>query len=199
MSLLFETISIRDGLAEHLPWHQDRMEASIQALYGKRSDFSLAEIIRVPAEACQGQFRCRIDYDTVISRIDFQPYLLKEINTLKMIDDNEIDYSYKYNNRDRIDELFGNRGSADDILIVKNGFITDSSTANIIFNDGRRWLTPSMPLLEGTCRARLLDLGIIYEARIKNTDLHLYKEARLINAMRNPEYSATIPVGNIYY
>jgi len=199
MSLLFETISIRDGLAEHLPWHQDRMESSMRTLLGKKPDFTLSEIIRVPPEARQGHFRCRIDYDTEISKIDFQPYHLKEINTLKMIDDHDIDYPFKYNNRDRIDELFAMRGFADDILIIRNGFITDTSTANIIFLDGRRWLTPSQPLLEGTCRARLLDLGIIHEARIKSSDLPQFKEAKLINAMRKPEYTGTIPVKNIAY
>ncbi|MFH1119995.1 MAG: aminotransferase class IV [Bacteroidota bacterium] len=199
MCLLFETISIQGGVAENLPWHQDRVDASIRALFGKRPDFSLAEIIRVPPEARLGHFRCRIDYNTDIEKTEFQPYHLKEINSLRMVEDNEIEYPYKFNNRDRLDKLTGLRGDAGDILIVRNGFITDTSTANIIFNDGRRWLTPAMPLLAGTCRARLLDLGIIHEAKIKSSDLHLFLEAKLINAMRKPENSSAVPIEKISY
>jgi 4-amino-4-deoxychorismate lyase len=197
MSLLFETISIRDGVAENLPWHQERIEASIRALFGRGTDFSLAEIIRIPHYARHGHFRCRIDYDTDICKIDFQPYVPKEINTLRIIEDNDIEYSFKYNKRDRIDELFGMRGTADDIMIVKHGLIMDSSVANFIFYDGHRWMTPSTPLLGGTCRARLLDLGFIHEARIKITDLSLFREVKLINALRKPEHSVAIPVKNI--
>jgi 4-amino-4-deoxychorismate lyase len=197
MSLLFETISIRDGLKENLPWHQERLEICYREIFGKRPDFNLSEVIRIPKEAQHGHFRCRIDFEREIKKIEFQPYISKEINTLRLITDNDINYHHKFTDRSQLDKLFEMRDECDDILIVKNGFITDSSFANIIFRDGKHWLTPAEPLLPGTCRARLLDLGYISEAKIRVTDLSLFKEAKLINALRGINDSNSIPIRNI--
>ena len=197
MCLLFETISIRNGMAENLPWHQERLEASYRSLFGKTPDFKLAEVIRLPLDCRHGHYRCRINYDQDIKDINFYPYSLKEIYSLRLVEDNFADYPHKFANRTRLDQLFDLRNGADDVLIVKNGMITDTSFANIVFWDGRRWLTPTEPLLPGTCRARLMDFGFIAESNIKPSDLRHFKEAKLINAMRGIESTQPIPVGNI--
>jgi 4-amino-4-deoxychorismate lyase len=81
-------------------------------------------------------------------------------------------------------------------LIVKNGFITDTSSANILFYDGRDWVTPSTPLLMGTCREKLLRGGKIREENIKRDDIYKFKHFRLINAMIG-ENLLPIPIINI--
>ena len=81
-------------------------------------------------------------------------------------------------------ELFAKKGSCDDVIIVRNGLITDSSYANLIFFDGREWITPKVPLLEGTCRARLLASGKIKTGNIGIKELSAFKGFKLINAMR---------------
>jgi len=197
MSLLFETISIRNGMAENLPWHQERFEFSYHAFFGRMPDFTLFEVLHVPVNARQGHFRCRIDYDKVVKKISFNPYFEREVNKLRMVTDNSIDYRHKLANRSQLDVLFELRNDCDDVLIVKNGLISDTSVANIILWDGRRWLTPAVPLLPGTCRTRLLDYGLIHEAKIKPSDLHLFKEVKLINAMRDMDETKALPVGNI--
>jgi len=68
-------------------------------------------------------------------------------------------------------------------LIVKNGEVTDASFANIVFYDGKKWVTPKNPLLQGTQRAWLLDSGMITEAIITPGDLPGFIEARIINSM----------------
>ena len=70
----------------------------------------------------------------------------------------------------------------EDIIIVKNGFVTDSSFSNLIFFDGKEWYTPSTPLLKGTTRARLLNEKKITERVIKIEDIKNYKSISLINA-----------------
>ena len=72
----------------------------------------------------------------------------------------------KLRQRGKLNELFAKKGSCDDVIIVRNGLITDSSYANLIFFDGREWITPKVPLLEGTCRARLLASGKIKTGNI---------------------------------
>ena len=63
-------------------------------------------------------------------------------------------------------EMLDKKGDCDDILIIRNGLITDMSYANVAFFDGTQWLTPRIPLLAGTCRERLLETGPIREADI---------------------------------
>ena len=52
------------------------------------------------------------------------------------------------------------RGACDEILIIKDGHITDTSISNIVFRlpDGW-WLTPFTPLLKGIMRTYLLESG----------------------------------------
>lgn len=197
MSRLFETISIRNGAAENLKWHQLRLESSYLALFGQSPDFSFETDLKIPEEYRKGHFRCRVDYDLQIREIRFTPYHKKEIKSLKLVEDNGIDYRYKFSDRRQLDELYEMRGNCDDVLIVKSGMITDTSFANVVLWDGRRWLTPSEPLLPGTCRARLLENGLISEANIKATDLNLFKELRLINALRGIDDMESIPARNI--
>ena len=72
---------------------------------------------------------------------------------------------------------------ADDILIIKNELVTDTSIANIAFFDGKKWLTPKTPLLKGVTRTRLLDNSEIFEADIHFRELKKYKKVALLNAM----------------
>jgi 4-amino-4-deoxychorismate lyase len=76
------------------------------------------------------------------------------------------------------------RGGSDDILIIKNGMVTDTSYSNVIFRDKiGNWVTPSTCLLKGTRRLNLLKNRIITETDIRVSDLKYYNEIRLINAM----------------
>jgi 4-amino-4-deoxychorismate lyase len=194
---LFETISIRDGVAENLSWHQQRLEATYKTLFGTAPGFVLAEAVVIPSECRQGHFRCRLDYSRQIREISFTPYQIKEITSLQIVEENAVDYPHKFADRRQLDQLYAMRSNCDDVLIVKNGLITDTSYANVILWDGRQWFTPSEPLLPGTCRARLIHNNLISEATIKASELHLFKELKLINAMRGIEDMKAIRFSNI--
>ncbi len=89
--------------------------------------------------------------------------------------------------------------NADDVLIVKNGLLTDTSYANIAFFDGVQWLTPATPLLAGTRRQQLLEQGVITEATLHPSDLKQFKFAKLMNAMLTWAESPLISVENIRF
>lgn len=197
MYRLFETLCIRNGIAENLPWHRQRLESSYRTLFGKAPEFDLEEIINVPPGYRRGIFRCRLDYDRHHWKIQFTPYVLKEIESLQLVEDNTIDYHHKYTDRNQLDALFALRGQCDDVLVIKDGRITDTSMANVILWNGQEWLTPATPLLEGTCRARLLSQGKIRASEIGAADLWSFSEVRLINAMRGLEDGNGISTGNI--
>lgn len=130
-----------------------------------------------------GLYKCRVVYREQIETIEFIPYEAKHIQSLKLIHDHEIDYAYKFEDRSRINILLEQRQFCDDILIIKNGLVTDSSFSNIIFFDGYKWVTPRTPLLKGTMRQFLLEAAEIKEETITIQDIPSFKTFRLINAM----------------
>ena len=79
--------------------------------------------------------------------------------------------------------LFALRGEADEVVIIRNGLLTDTSYSNIALFDGRHWVTPRQPLLRGTMRQSLLDAGVLTEQDIKAEDWSSYRRVSLINAM----------------
>lgn len=184
MYQLVETIKINNGTPENLEFHYRRMKKALSELYGIRKCFDLNAILKVPYNLSAEIVKCRIVYDTEIRETTFQPYVIRPVNSLRLVEDNEIEYRYKYADRSTLEALFEKRGSCDDILIIKDGFVTDTYYANIVFRstDGD-WVTPESCLLKGTRRTSLLKKKLIKEAVIRVSDLNKYTEARLINAM----------------
>lgn len=128
-------------------------------------------------------YKCRILYDTQIHKIEFVPYTFKIINSLQLVHVHHLDYSHKFADRSALQSLLQKKGKADEILIVQNGFITDTSYSNVAFFDGLQWFTPAKPLLRGTKRAALLEQKKIIEADIRVEDLKDFQKMQLINAM----------------
>lgn len=56
-----------------------------------------------------------------------------------------IDYTYKSAGREPLNCLFALRGACDDILIVKQGLLTNTSIANIALSDGTHWYAGTSP------------------------------------------------------
>lgn len=198
MCRLVETIRSEDGRLNNLEFHNERMMKTLFELFGLKKDIDLARIISVPTLAIRGVFKCRVEYDNEIRKIEFIRYSLKSVRSLKIVEDNTIEYSYKFKDRRTIERLWEKRNECDDILIIKNGFITDTSYANVIFRDmSGVWHTPSTYLLPGTRRAYLLHRSKIKETKIHYHDLKNYIELKLINAMLGMEDIKGIPIRNI--
>jgi 4-amino-4-deoxychorismate lyase len=198
MSLLVETIRIENGIILNISFHNERMIRSLYNIYGLMRKPELEKIIEVPPSASQGIYKCRLIYDDKSTKVEFLPYELRPVKSLKIVFSDEICYPYKYTNRDKINRLFEMRGECDDILIVKYGKLCDSSYANVVLMDtGGSWVTPSACLLPGTRRANLLKNGFVKEADVSYSDLSKYIELKLINAMINIDETEGIPVSNI--
>ncbi len=128
---------------------------------------------------------------------EFIPHEYRPVKSLKLVENNEIDYHFKYSDREKLNLLFELRGNCDDILIVKNGLITDSFVANVVLFDGLSWWTPDTPLLPGTQRSRLLQQKKIGKCRITPADLSKYQKIGLINAMQDLEEMPVIVINKI--
>lgn len=192
MFRLVETIKLQNRQLQHIEWHNRRFNETRNQLFGLNEPVDLQEIIKIPALFQNCIYKCRVLYGKNIEAIEFLPYTPRDVKTLKLVEDNEIDYTYKYENRQVLNRLLTLKGEADDILIVKNGFITDTSYSNIVFFDGKKWFTPETFLLNGTQRQRLLADGIIQETRIAPNDLKCFTKVKLINAML--DFETTPPV-----
>jgi 4-amino-4-deoxychorismate lyase len=173
------------------------MKRAAFELFGKPLDFNLTDLIAIPDEYQTGLFRCRVLYSSQIEKIEFLPHRYRKIESLKLIENNAIDYHLKYTDRSTLQYLFERKEECDDILIIKNGCITDSFAANTVFYDGETWWTPDTPLLEGTQRERLLKQGKIRLGRITPASLSKYIKVGLINAMQDLENMPLIAIENI--
>lgn len=189
-----EVICINDGQPLHLSYHLKRMEKTVRDIYHQ----PMPELqLEIPDEARKGRFKCRIEYADAILSVAFSPYKQKQRRSVALVCDDHICYSYKSTDRRRLDYLV-QQAKVDDVIIVRNGMITDASYCNLVFEDFEGALfTPSDALLHGTCRQRLIDSGVVEERSIRADEMLHYKTVYFINAMIPLHEAQQIPVNQI--
>jgi 4-amino-4-deoxychorismate lyase len=197
MSRLIESIRVFNGQFDRLELHQARFEHAFRSIFKRSPDWSLESFLREEPIPQAGLYKCRVVYDDQYRHVEFKPYGPRQIKTLKLVVDNTLSYEHKWENREALDHAFAQRDACDDILIVKNGLITDSSYANVVFQKGKTWYTPQACLLTGTMRQFLLTTGVIEACVIARTDLKEFDQCKLVNAMLGWD-SPAIDVSNIY-
>jgi len=167
---------------QHRALHEMRMNDSRSLLFGKTKHLTLKDI-SIPHEFLNGVFKCRVVYQDEIETVEFLPYEIRAISTVALVEANSILYNHKYLDRSQFDEIRKQRPECDELIIVKDGYLTDSTYSNIAFFDGVNWFTPSNPLLKGVRRQSLLNSKEITEMLIPSTGLNKYITLSFINAM----------------
>ncbi len=197
MSRLIESIRLEHGRYARLAYHQQRVSRSFATIYPDYQIIDLEAYLSSIGHPAQGLYKCRIVYDQEgIHRAEFIPYVPSPVRSLRVLHADTINYEMKWERRDGINRLFELRGDQDDILIIRNGYVTDTSYANVVFSDGTIQVTPAQPLLQGTMRQCLLDAGEIREEEIFLRDISKFKTIQLMNAMLEFQ-SPPFPVSNI--
>lgn len=177
-----ETIRIEQGQALNLAHHDRRLNDTRAHFWPGSHTLHLADYLAPPSG--EGILKARVAYGaTGIGPISYTPYTLRPVRSLALVADDNIDYTYKSADRRCLEQLFSQRGACDDILIVRQGLLTDTSIANIALTDGTRWYTPAHPLLPGTRRAALLAQGILHPRMLTPRDLSAFSAIRLFNAL----------------
>ncbi|MHB1680231.1 MAG: aminotransferase class IV [bacterium] len=111
---------------------------------------------------------------------------LLEKESLKNKNLSNLEYAIKSEDVNKSENV--NKNESDiEILIVKNGLITDTSYSNVILYDGKEWFTPKSFILNGVKRQYLLNTGKIKEIKITLEDLKNFEKISLINAMLEPQ------------
>lgn len=196
MPLFLETISI-DYPTLDIPllhYHEQRMKRTQLHFWNIFSNQPLKKVILEAlaqeniASEWRGILKCRMIYDLNIQQITFAPYTPTLLHALKIVTVDELDYTYKYADRTALNLLKAQHPIGTDILMLKNGWFTDISYANVAFFIDNQWLTPKTPLLKGTKRQHLLEQEQCSEANISISDLKKTSKIMLFNAMMTQTY-----------
>ncbi len=179
MSRFIETIRFENGEFHLLDYHQERVDRTFTIFYSGYTSIQIAQVL--PEFFEDGKHKFRLEYDQENHQLSHAPYLPKTIEKIKIIE-TDLDYSFKFSKRSELQTML-DESKTDEIIIVKNGLITDSSYSNLAFFDGSDWWTPRQPLLTGVRRAHLLKKGKIKASRITKGDLSSFEIVSLINAM----------------
>lgn len=178
-----ETVRIYKHTAPLAAYHNARIARTWKTLGWADRPITIARAVE-NAPDNEGVLKMRFVYSEIgMECVQYEPYQMRNPTSLKLVDGGDIDYSLKSTDRRKLEALRLQRGEADEVLIVKRGFITDTSYTNVAFYDGRNWYTPDNPLLEGTRRQYLLDNGRIQTASIRADQLGQFAKIALFNAM----------------
>lgn len=191
-----ESLKVVGGEFMNIELHQQRIDISSK-IFSINKKIVLKDI-NIPKSNNDLVQKCRILYSNDDLIISFSEYKQRKIESLKLVFDDSIDYSFKFEDRQRLKQLYDKREDCSDIIIVKNGHLTDTSFSNIILFDGENYFTPNSFLLNGTMRQKLLSDKRIIEKEIKYDELSNYNRIILINALNSIEDNLSIKIENIF-
>ncbi|MFC6269661.1 aminotransferase class IV [Frigoriflavimonas asaccharolytica] len=196
MYQFIESIKIQDQKIYLLDLHQKRMNETF-ANFGKEGSLDLEKIYKNLNHDDNGLYKLRIVYD-LEKKFTSQliPYAFPQIETFQLVENNTLDYSFKFEDRKVFDQM-KNTAKAEEIIIVKNNHITDSSYANLLFLKEKQWFAPTTFLLNGVQRQHLLQSKKIKETEITLQNLKEFSHFQIINAMNTMDNDFVYPLHKI--
>lgn len=186
------------GTVQHVEEHQKRFARSYHAHYGQVPPFGLLDGFQLPEDLDHSKkYKLKVCYGATDCNFEVTLYENELPKTLQLVTADYLDYAHKWTDRQGLDALYHQRGKAGDVLLVKNGLLTDSSYANLLLTDGLQVVTPTQPLLKGCCRARLVALGHVSLRDVTVQDLPKYQNFQLVNAMNDFDEHRWLPISQI--
>lgn len=196
MFQFIESIKVEDQEIFLLEFHQKRVEQTFTH-FGKEGSLDLAKIYKHLEHDEDGLFKLRIVYDLDKKiRTQMIPYAIPEIQDFQLIENNTYDYSFKFEDRKELEKM-KMKSRAEEIIIIKNNHITDTSYSNLLFLKGKDWYTPSTYLLNGVQRQHLLKTKKIKETEINIQNIRQFSHFQLINAMNDFSENFIYPIDKI--
>lgn len=196
MFQFIESIKVEDQEIFLLEFHQKRVEQTF-AHFGKEGSIDLAKIYKHLEHDEDGLFKLRIVYDLDKKiRTQMIPYAIPEIQDFQLVENNTYDYSFKFEDRKELEKM-KMKSKAEEIIIIKNNHITDTSYSNLLFLKGKDWYTPSTYLLNGVQRQHLLKSKKIKETEINIQNIKQFSHFQIINAMNDFSENFIYPIDKI--
>ena len=196
MSQFIESIKIEDQEVFLLELHQKRVNATF-AHFGMENSIDLAKIIKDLKIDEDGFFKLRIVYDLNRNyKTQLIPYAVAEIDSFQLVENNTYDYAFKFEDRKEFERM-KTKAKTEEIIIVKNNYITDTSYTNLLFLKDEIWYTPSTYLLNGVMRQHLLATKKIKETEITLQNIKEFTHFQLINSMNDFDDMFIYPIERI--
>ena len=196
MSQFIESIKIEDQEVFLLELHQKRVNATFSH-FGMENSINLAKIIKDLKIDEDGFFKLRIVYDLNRNyKTQLIPYAVAEIDSFQLVENNTYDYAFKFEDRKEFERM-KTKAKTEEIIIVKNNCITDTSYTNLLFLKDEKWYTPSTYLLNGVMRQHLLATKKIKETEITLQNIKEFTHFQLINSMNDFDDMFIYPIERI--
>lgn len=196
MSQFIESIKVEDQEIFLLEFHQKRINQTFSH-FGKEGSIDLKKIYNHLEHDEDGLFKLRLVYDLDKKiRTQMIPYAIPEVADFQLVENNSYDYSFKFEDRKELDKM-KMKAKAEEIIIVKNNHITDTSFSNLLFLKGKDWFTPSTYLLNGVQRQNLLKHKKIKETEITLQNIKEFSHFQLINALNDFDDMFVYPIDRI--
>jgi len=196
MSQFIESIKVEDQEIFLLEFHQKRINQTFSH-FGKEGSIDLKKLYDHLEHDEDGLFKLRLVYDLDKKvRTQMIPYAIPEIHDFQLVENNSYDYSFKFEDRKELEKM-KMKAKAEEIIIVKNNHITDTSFSNLLFLKGKNWFTPSTYLLNGVQRQNLLKQKKIKETEITLQNIKQFSHFQLINALNDFDDMFVYPIDRI--
>lgn len=175
-----ETVRIENGIMCNCDFHDARIAATFSKYFPLKAAFTLNDI-KADLNPETGRCKLRVSYSGDDRNLSIEKYTVREIRSAVAVECSDAEYSFKYEDRSLFSSL--SNDNYDEIIVLKNGLVTDSSFSNLVFYDSGKWFTPETFLLNGTMRQKLLADNIIREKKIAADDIKKYEKISFINSM----------------
>lgn len=196
MSQFIESIKIENQKPFLLDYHQKRVDETF-LYFGKEDSLDLNKIFQSLEHDEDGLYKLRIVYNLDKKfRTQLIPYVFSKTHDFQLVENNHMDYSFKLEDR-KVFETMKARARADEIIIVKNNHITDTSFANLLFLKDKEWFTPTSYLLNGVQRQHLLKTKKIKEIEITLENIKDFSHFQIINSMNTNDNDFVYPIEKI--
>lgn len=196
MYRFIESIKIEDQKIFLADYHQKRINETF-AHFGKEGSLDVVKIFKNLEHDEDGLYKLRIAYDLDRNyRTQLIPYAVSEISDFYLVENNTYNYSFKFEDRTELESMKRMAG-AEEIIIVRNNHITDTSFSNLLFLKNRTWYTPSTYLLNGVMRRHLLDARKIKETEITLQNIGEFTHFQIINALNDFDDMFVYPINKI--
>lgn len=196
MSRFIESIKVEDQKIFLTELHQKRMNDTFSN-FGKECKIDIYSLFVNLKHDEDGLYKFRIEYDLDNNfKTQIVPYAISEHDDFELVIDNEIDYTFKSADRTQFQKLKNDSG-ADEVIIIKNNQITDTSYSNLLFLKDKTWFTPKTYLLNGVMRQSLLASKKIKEAEVTIDNIKEFSHFQLINALNDFDEMFIYPIEKI--
>lgn len=197
MYRFIESIKVEDQKAYLIDLHQKRVNETFDHFGNGETSIDVEKIFRNLQHDEDGLYKLRISYDLERNfRTQMIPYAISEIDDFQLVENNDLDYSFKYEDRTAFEKMKA-KARTEEIIVVQDGHITDTSFSNLLFLKGKEWFTPTTFLLNGVQRQHLLKTNRIQEAEITLQNIREYSHFQIINSLNDFDDMFIYPIEKI--